>query len=293
MGTFLPNHHQVPVLLGVAATIYAATSLFWSSGDLAVNAAQISVLAGAFFLGVWMRNIKEVWVYYETFVCLCFAVSFGYWLLYDSNELLNPNILGCALALGLAAAIGYRHWVFLAVVPVGLWFCASRAAWAGAAAAVFVGFWHTYRATGWCLALLSILGATLAPKISASESLWHRLGVWQDTLNNLSFWGAGWGAWADAYHGFALHRNMTLMFPPHAYNDILELLFDLGIGSVLIWALVAVSLEGRDRTDRLVLIVFFVLSLTYFPLTFVGPMVALSLGHLSQTKEKSPWLAGS
>ena len=119
----------------------------------------------------------------------------------------------------------------------------------------------------------------------------QRLGIWQDTINHLTFFGSGWGSFQSAYEGFAVKTNMTLLIAPHAYNDALELMFDLGIGSILAWWLVALSWEGRNWPDRLVCLTFFVCGLTYFPLWIVGPFFTLTLGHLSQTKDQK-WHAG-
>lgn len=287
-----PRHPAAPIL-GAAWLCYAALSLLWAKGDPVTASLQLAGLALGFSLGVWLKSIRLLWIGFYMVVGIALLLSGLNWLQTGSNELVNPNMLGCVLAVALAAAIGYRHWAFIPVALGGLWFCESRTALIGACAAVLVGFWQRFRATGILLALLAVLCILTATKVSAGDSLWHRLGVWQDTLNHLTFWGSGWGSFSAEYAGFAVKRNMTMLLAPHAYNDILEMLFELGIGSTFLWAAIAFSLEGQNPTDRLVCLTFLTLSLTYFPLVVAGPMVALSLGHLSQTKDESPWLVGS
>lgn len=285
----LPLH-----LFGWASVAYAAASILWSTGDRVVAGIWLLVLVCTFLLGARLASIRGVWL------CFCLLCTWNlvaaliefYGMDFEGYGLAgNPNYFGCALALGVAAAIGYHFWWFLPIGLGGLAWVQSRGAIFAASVACFAGLWYRYRVTGFVVLAACIIAITqIRPE---TYGPFHRLGIWQDTLNHLTFWGTGFGSFSAEYARFAVKTNAAFTLAGHAYNDILELIFSLGIGSVFVWGLIAVCFEGRDWPDRLICLTFGALSLTYFPLWVVGPLFTLTLGHLSQTKEHNPWLVGN
>lgn len=276
-------------LVGGGLLTYAAVSISWSIGDKRMASVQLAALSLPFLLGTWLKSLDWFWRGFIWALFANLAVSlvewYGYsWAGYGIAG--NPNYFGVALALGLAAALGNRWWVYAVLLGSGLVWTYSRGAILAGGLACFFGLWHRARATGWIVALLALAAIAGLKYEGGASSMLNRLGIWQDTLNHLTFWGAGFGSFQAAYEGFAVKTNMTMLIAPHAYNDALELMFELGIGSVLAWWLVALCWEGQDRTDRLVCLTFFAAGLTYFPLWIVGPIFTLTLGHLSQTKDQ-------
>lgn len=254
------------VALGVACLVWAA--------PLSPLGCALVV---AYVVGAFARDLSWLW---RGLMLLAALVLWCDWLSWASGyRLLNPNLIGCGIALALAAAIALREWWFFPIACVGLWWTESRAAMLGAGAACLVGLWRIAPATAMCAALLALVGVAEVHK--ADVNLVMRLGIWQDTIDHLTIWGHGWGSFASAYASWPIHRNMTLALAPHAYNDYLELIFELGMGSALIWFWIA-SHTGHDPVARLVLWAFAAMSLFYFPFYILGPVAALALGHLSR-----------
>ena len=293
----LPHRAVQPLhLVGEVLLAYAAVSITWSIGDKWMAYAKLAALSLPFLAGMWLRSLNSIWkgVIWIVGANLAASVVEYYGWGWEGYGLAgNPNYLGVALAIALAAALGNRWWYYVPILIAGVVWTYSRGAIMAGGVAIIIGLWHTHRATGWIACLLSILAIITLKAEGEAGAMAQRLGIWQDTINHLTFWGSGWGSFQQAYEGFAVKTNMTAMLTTHAYNDILETMFELGIGSVLVWWLIALCWQGQNRTDRLVCVTFAVAGFTYFPLWVVGPLFTLTLGHLSQTKDEKPWLAGT
>lgn len=256
---------------GAGFILWAGLPAMWSGRLLAV--AHVLSLAVAFFVGWFVTKPRVVWIGFLSLLVanLALALATGTWGLAG-----NPNYFGCALALGMAAIVGYQLWYFLPFVLGGLYYCQSRAGLFAAGFVCLIGLWNSYRATA--LMALPIAGLMVVGK--GSESMWQRMGIWQDTLNHLTFFGNGYGTFLGAYERFAFKTNVTLALAPHAYNDFLELTFELGVGAILLWVFILLCFEHLSRAERLICLTFFVLGLTYFPFYIIGQVLAFSLGTI-------------
>jgi len=206
-----------------------------------------------------------------------------------------PNYFGVALAIGLAGALAYRIWWFIPVSAVGLIVCQSRTAYIGAAVALFIAGIRKYPATAMCAALLCLLMVLLVDK--GEGSMTQRLGIWQMALQNMTPFGHGWGSFTAAIDALPVKINMFNLLAPGAYNDFIQLCFELGLGVIPLLVLVALCFEGADNEARLIFWVYLAMSLTYFPLwvPVVGQFVAMSLGRMAASRfqeRKSQWPDG-
>lgn len=274
----------IEVLLGSALAVYTATSLWWSNADLVYSSVYLVSLAIAGIAGYRLEAFREVWL------GCCIAVTLN---LASTPVLVyglfgNPNVFGCAIALCLAAALAYHFYWFLPIAGFGLWYCSSRTALLGAGVACLLGLWRRFPATAVCAVIL-VVPTILWIKDDIGASLYSRAGIWEDTINHLTFFGRGWGAFFNDYAAFYKHTNMTLTLANHAYNDLLELIFELGIFAVLAFWLFVLALEA-DHEHRTILLTYAALSLTFFPLytPFVGHLVVFTLASaLRQTRSYS------
>lgn len=268
---------------GAAFLLYAGASLTWSL-DPQAGAVQLISLCAAFACGYFLKDIRKVIHLYLWFMLinlLLVLAPSNPWADLTFGLFGNANYLGCAMALGIAAAIAYRFWTFIPICLGGLIYSQSRGAILAAAVVTFL-------ALPWRFKALSLIGALAAFAFSSSahrglESFWARLGVWESTLTNLTFWGHGWGSFHEGFKALPVKINMTLVLPQHAYNDFFELLYDLGIGAVPLWIFLIVLLE-RQGPEKLMTKTFLLLSLTFFPLYLfgLGQLLALTLGHSSR-----------
>lgn len=179
----------------------------------------------------------------------------------------NLNYLGVAFAPAFIAALAYQIPLFLPVAAVGLWWSQCRAAIVAAGICWMAMLWPRYRIT--ILALTAAALTLFMVQKDPASSYLTRIGIWQDTTERLSLFGVGWSDYMPHWQSWPVHRNMTLLIAPHAYNDFLELLFLLGIGAIPLFLLIILALDA-STTDRAILGCFLLLGLTYFPFFIPG-----------------------
>lgn len=256
--------------IGTLLVAYASvTATSW------LSCAYLWSLAAAYVTGYFLPTLRPIWLGVGTGLCL--------WLVarYHVPFELNPNALGAALALAFAAALAYEWYGGAAIMFAGAVLTQSRTAILAIGVVAFVACWKVSKLIAVCAALATV-ALIWAYSGGRSESLLARFGIWQDTLNHLTFWGHGWGSFAQTYAEWPVKTNMTFALAPAVYNDYLQLVFELGIVSALAWVLVMFSLEGEGRS--LPLLALATLSLSFFPLyiPIVGHLGLLALGHAAQ-----------
>lgn len=278
-------------LSGAAFLAYAFGGIALSSipYDKAWAALHLISLALAFVIGTKLPWPRAFWLGLVALVSMNSLVALWDWWSglvtgFEGYQGLfgNPNIFGCLLVIAFAAALTYRFWWFLPFGALGFAEIRSRGSLLALGFVLLIWLWQRYRVlaiAALCLSIAVIGEMTLRGWSSREIGILARLGVWQDTLAHLSLWGSGFGSFYEAYATWTIHTNMTLLRPSHAYNDFLELVFELGLGSIFLWTFLALIF---DRSVSLICWAFLALSLTYFPLTLpvLGHLFAFALGNL-------------
>jgi len=279
---------EAPIVFMAAFAACAVTSMAWTVGDKAYAMIWLATLAAAFVLGLGLRPRRVLLAY----AALC-APSYALWLWWPA--LLNPNYVGCALVIALAVSLAYRLWWAAPLYALGILTTSSRGAIiaGGLTLGAYGARRYPFVALG-LFALAVFLALFVKTWGQLDISIYQRLGVWQDTLNHLSVFGSGFGSFQYAYTAFPVKTNMTAIIAPHAYNDALELVFELGIGAIPFWYLIALCFEA-DRPERLVLFSGLVAGLTYFPLyiPIVAHIIFFVIGHLASERKSNGSLAFS
>lgn len=236
-------------------------------------------LAAAFAAGWW--GLRWFWPAWVGWVLVNFAMGLAYPPV-PYGFLGNPNVFGIACAVGLAVVLSYRYWLVAPLLLVGVGYSASRTAFFGAGVALFLSLFRRFPATAICLFLLSALGAVLISD-GRGGSFVARLGIWQDTLNHLTLWGSGLGTFADAYASWPQRTAPAMVFASHAYNDALELIFELGVFSIPLFIYLILVLEAPAPEPRIIALTFLACSLTFFPLHVpsLGIAFTFALGQLT------------
>lgn len=276
MGAAAINRLGPQLLCGIIFVIYSAASILWSSGDQLPATLWLVSFTIAFAIGYWTRFVDRIWL---GVIILVIIVT----LYNQSSELnINPNYLGISLAVALAGAIAYNHRWAAPILLLEIWVTQSRTALMGAGIACLIGLWKWSRFVAMALSLLALL-FILHQKSDGVLSLWSRLGIWQDTVNHFTIFGHGFGSFFTEYTTWPIRRNMTLQLAPHVYNDFLEFIFELGIGSIALWMLILSAWENHNPRDKLICLTFFAMTLSHFPLhiPLVAHLFAMTLGHLS------------
>lgn len=265
-------------LAGLGVVTYAAASLMWAPGALASHllpAAHLGSLAICFAIGRRTPEFEFIWgLAYLSWIaialCACFWVD------------LNPNMIGVWMAFGLAIALGLRLWPTLPLLGAALLWSQSRGAMLAGGLILFFGLTRRFPVTAFACASAAVI-AVASARPDSIEPILGRLGVWQDTLNHLTFWGTGWGSFADAYASWPVHTNMFTQLAGHAYSDTLEVMSDLGIGAAGLWLFLALCLRNAPPASLLLAFAFFACGLTHSPLwmPIVPQFFALFLGIAS------------
>ncbi len=278
------THPPLETLLGAALVLWigiGVASLYWL--------VYLATLIMAYCVGRQRLNDRGLWVIISTIYVLG-LVSILEWE--PAGLFGNRNVLGCASALVLAGVLAFRLWFFTPFALFGLWFSGSLTGLTAAGFAVGIWLWRQDRFWAFTYGLFSI-AMFLALRSGHDASFLHRLGIWHDTIQHLTPFGAGLGAFQSDYASWSLHVNMyglddlrDLGRAQHVYNDFLELTYSLGIGSVLLWFFIGLHLEAPDPANRLIFFTFAVCGLSFFPafLPGLGHIAALTLGRLYHGK---------
>lgn len=199
----------------------------------------------------------------------------------------NPNYVGCALTVCLAASIVYNFRWFIPIAVIGLILSESRNAIIISSLLGIVLLWR-YSKLGVVLIALLATVLVLWQKIDGAAAVGNRLGIWQDAVNHMTFFGHGFASFANEYANWPLRRAEALTLAPHAYNDFLEMVFDLGVGAALFWLAVIAAFERAQAPELIIGLVYVGLGLVFFPLwvPIVGHLFYFTLGRMTNTERK-------
>lgn len=269
---------QALAIAGLSFVLYALTSLAWAPATNWTAVANLLGMAGAYLAGLWITDHSRVWT---GFILLSAAFGGAYLI----APVINPNYAGCLFALALAVSLVEAPLWALAFGPL-LAYTQSRGAILAGAAAIAIQYGRRFPTFAVTIIAFGVI--LVVSQKSLGGSLIQRLGIWQDTLSDLTLFGHGWGSFEAWYTSLPVKTNMTLLIAPHAYNDYLELLAQLGIGAGFAIALIIFCLFAEG--SKLVPITFLLCGLTYFPLSIpiLAQAFAFSLGQLARTYHEVP-----
>lgn len=118
--------------------------------------------------------------------------------------------------------------------------------------------------------LLSILPASVG----------ERLQIWEATISGFTWFGHGAGSFRGLFPLYAPNIDTMVLWPQHAHNDLLELIFEYGVFAAIPVAIAILCLFSRSPL-RYVVLVFLVEGCFEFPLFMpaTGFLSALCVGH--------------
>lgn len=294
-------------LYGIAFLLYATASSAWTTVPLDAldELAKLLILATAFCLGSETEDIDHVYLWFAAGICVSAAVASAQFAGLQPVEVIhgltgrsglfgNKNFLGEAAALALVGALpllGDRpkdpwRWVLYLGCAVALALANCRGAWLGLALAGIVWLWPRHRLAAVAAVVAALIVLRVALGISVNGSSYQRLAIWLDAWDGLTLWGRGAGQLYATLpeHGPRLISQLTRT--AHAHSDILEAIYDYGIGAIILLAIFAFALAGphqpKDERSRLVLVAFIGAGLVGFPLhqPATAFLAALVAGHL-------------
>jgi len=280
--------------LGLSALGWAAASLLWTENvyDSGEALWHLSILALVFVLGASLPTLRPV------FVGLCIGLGISIALVFawqcgfrpvwqgtidaPAGLFVTPNALGSALALALVAAIIYQIYWFIPLAVYGLISTGFRTGLVSVGVVGLIALWQRNRPLALTLGvgLVTTIAAIFAIKNTGLASANQRLEYWMATIPSLSWHGHGIGSFFQLYPTLS---DWSPSRPEHAYNDFLELTFELGLGVLPLWLMLALTLEA-PRAERLILLCFLEQALCFFPLALPVSafMAALVTGYLAR-----------
>lgn len=301
---FLPwrkvaTNASLPTWLGLGFLLWAGLSLLWTENIYdGIGQLAIWIILGLSFVYGATHLSEDVYFGFAVGVSVCVGVALAQAFGIDpinANEdfrsnvsglYINSTIFGTTCALALAAALFSGFWWFVPIGLIGLYLSGGRGPAIAFLLVAFLGVWKWSRGLALILAVPAALfaGGVFIQKNDLSYTTTSRLAYWIDTAETLSWQGHGVGSFFQLYPTFAKRTNVIERRPEHPYSDPLEIIFEFGVGSFLLWAMLILLLEVPS-VDRYVLLTFLLIGLSYFPLAFppCAFLAAFAAGRLASS----------
>ncbi len=201
----------------------------------------------------------------------------------------NRNIAAEAAAMALALAVGYRLWWLIpGILPTLAFGSRIPAVALGVAGAVAIYRYSKFYAALCILAPILIAVAWLQGHgdvyyAGILDTLMQRLATWYDGAHGFTLLGQGLGSWIVNFPLYQTHSNPLELRWENAHNDVVQLLFELGVGGAVLVAAFAFRLAVSQRTPEFfALLVFAVEGCFGFPLyqPVTGALAMVAAGFL-------------
>jgi hypothetical protein len=286
-------------LLGLGFLAWAGLSLAWTENiyDGIGALANWIILGMAYYYGSSIARSEHVYFGFCVGVTICVAVAASQSLGYDpigatddfrsnvSGLYVNSTIFGAVVALALTSALFGGMWWFVPIGMLGLYLSGARGPAIAFLLIALIGVWKWSRGLALILCVPAALyaGAVFLQKNDLTHTTTLRVAYWLDTAEALTWRGAGVGSFFQSYPDLAKRTDVVKSRPEHPYSDPLEIVFELGVGSLLLWTLLILLLEV-PLADRYILGTFLLISLSYFPLAFppCAFIAAFAAGRLAR-----------
>lgn len=189
---------------------------------------------------------------------------------------INRTFLAEAAVLVLLACAMSRDWASVLLVLPAVALAQNRASWL--ALAIVAGMLLCARRKYLAIAAPASAFVALAWHFGGTSSLGFRLEIWRTALTNLKWAGWGSGSFYTIFPSLGSTYAVLGDRPEYPHNEIVGLLFELGLFSLPILALVlGLALCRGPERERMVLIAGAVLCMFTFPLHMPFTLFFLAL----------------
>jgi hypothetical protein len=285
-----PARVTLSSILLLVCLAYATLSFLWAPFhyEFLYGYSHLLLLAGAFLVGASIQSLRPVLIgsavglgINSLFVCIqLYGWSIVPQVASPAGLFMNKNLLAEFSVLILLGLFYERLWLW--IIPVLP--CVILTSGRGALVALVAGLLLALPLwLGWMIAIVGV-GAGISYSFFATDpSMLQRFDIWMDTLQSLTWFGHGWGQFYITFPQFATHMDTLLQRPEHAHSDILELIYEIGLGIILIVAFVASLWRNKLIPEQAILLGFLVEGLFGFPLYIPTTAVVFAIvaGRLS------------
>ena len=298
-------HPRLPHGLGLCFLAYAGASWWWSPvvADWANSAIQLALIAALFCVAAELRSLRPVWIgaslalTISTFVALdqVYGNSYIPAIYPPAGLFANKNLFGEACALVVVALAAERLWWYIPGPALGAILSWSRGAWVALGVCAVVWLWSKSRLAAMSLA---VIGTSLALARFHHEWLYElgvRFEMWHDAWDGLWLFGHGLGQFYTTFQIYSARTYVLGLNAWHLHNDALEIIFELGLGAIPLFALAILCLWRARLAERLALVALVVESSVGFPLfspytLFLGACAAgYAIGNGSRVRDAVDW----
>ncbi len=260
------------ILFGLSFFIYAAASLTWHFNSEAVYLLiKWFILLQSFALGYYLKLLKQI------FEGLTLGIVVSYILVLFGVEgglFVNPNTLAETGALVLVGTLVFKTYRYtFALLPCV--FSASRAALLALGLTFSWYIWNKSKIISVLIISLGFVFFSYRP-----ETIQDRLIIWRYALENTTWFGNGLSVFnSDAYYNL-VNR------PVFAHNDLLQILYELGIIGAILISCFFLSVLRIKRNERYIVFAFIVVSMFAFPLylPISSSITFLVCGYIASNK---------
>jgi hypothetical protein len=271
--------------LGIWFIFFTALSLMWAVNpyDSVWGLAVVLIWAGSFWLGSTLYDsqlrsgsLADLWkglaigLTVSSVVSIAQAAGFHPLPVADvaghPGLLYSPLVSGSVSALVIVGLVCHRAWRYVpGVLPLFI-LSHNRGGWL----VVAVGLAARY--LGWRLAAGIVMFAIVLMVVHPQPSDIQRMQIWDAAYSNLRWFGLGPGSFTDLWMMVEELGQKVMERPEFAHNDYIQFVFEAGLGSVLVFALMAAILAQPKATEWPVFAGFAALGLFFFP--FHTPLCA-------------------
>lgn len=273
-------------LIGLSFCIFSLFSLLWTFNfyDSIDNLINLFIIAQIFVLGNRLNDLKPI------FLGLGFGIAissfYTFILNYEGGLFINRNILADAAILTIVGLIIYKLWWLIPLaLPSAL--TGSRAVIIAALASLAAFVWNKNKFAKYGILIL-IIFVVVASIIFDYRigSIIQRLELWKDIVNGFSLLGNGYGSLYSAYPYFSEAIDTLKERPRYAHNDLIQIVFELGICGYILAILFISILLRININEKYIIFTFIILSLFSFPFhmpvsAFIFSIVA---GYMSRNR---------
>lgn len=277
--------------------IYAALSLAWTENlNIAIFFLfQFIALFGIYCLGKGLCSLTIIFkglaigLLVSNIIALFFQsyiFSTGSIEISIAGLFVNPNIFSEVSAVILIALIVLELWWWIPLTLPGLILVHSRASLVALFICSFIWLWKRDKFYAVIELLVVALLVLLTFDHMNFSSIQERFNLWADTIGGFSLFGSGVGSFEILYPLNAINIDTALARPRYAHNDLLQLIFEYGLGVLLFIPMVYSVLRSTDEKKLILYGIVIISSFTY-PLhvpvmAFMGCLVA---GYLTRDND--------
>jgi hypothetical protein len=262
-------------LFGLLFICWSTLSLIWTSNiyDGIDALIKFVILGLAFVVGSYLHSLKQLFVGLAIGITVSsILVLFGF----SGGLFVNFNILA---ETALIVAVGlwiYKKYLYLIGILPSIIFSFSRAALLVGSIFFTCWLWKRSKLYSICLIVgIVIISVGLfnygelfgtARLRFRLETIDERFILWFDTIKGLNLLGNGLGSYFTSYPALTNSIDTLLFRPKFAHNDLLQIVFELGLIGGLLALLICWKVFSSKQNEKYVFAAFVGISIFSFPL---------------------------